>query len=283
MRVQVPFHNGRRTERSIENRPGESGFSIRDYASLLHSEMKVNIHRVTHFLNRVLPEPQWGDCWGNGHGAETMWQRGVPKIQIAHQIAVCSVWKSPESLENNKEFWMGKHKGFHRALYWLVLDELKWLWLLAEFPGAHWRQFQAVVAGFSGRNVLLMSGMNDIMFHNLAVIFSIGRVVYCRETTLPSILRVFFVALLDSIYWRVTEEILERMTCNKGHSPDLDSPYQKHMAYSLLCWASRLSRVCKIKFCVILCTSVLWFYGMVICECWLMSPMEWPWGECDWA
>lgn len=79
---------------------------------------------------------------GNGHGVETMWQRGVPKIEMVCQIAVCSVWKWPDSLENNKEFWMGKHKGFHRALYWLVLDELKWLWLLAKFPGVHWRQFQ---------------------------------------------------------------------------------------------------------------------------------------------
>lgn len=41
-----------------EKDPSESGFSIRDYASLLRSEMKVNIHRVTHFLNRVLPGPQ---------------------------------------------------------------------------------------------------------------------------------------------------------------------------------------------------------------------------------
>lgn len=38
----------------------------------------------------------------------------------------CAKW--PDSPENNKELWMGKHKGFHRALYWLALDELKWLW-----------------------------------------------------------------------------------------------------------------------------------------------------------
>lgn len=41
------------------------------------------------------------------------------------------------------------------ALYWIVLDELKWLWLLAEVPGAHWRRFQAVIADFSDRNVPL--------------------------------------------------------------------------------------------------------------------------------
>lgn len=32
------------------------------------------------------------------------------------QIAVCSVYKWPDSMENNKEFGMGKRKGFHRAL-----------------------------------------------------------------------------------------------------------------------------------------------------------------------
>lgn len=39
-------------------RPGESGFSIRDYAILLHSEMNVYIHGVSHFSHHVLPEPQ---------------------------------------------------------------------------------------------------------------------------------------------------------------------------------------------------------------------------------
>lgn len=45
-------------ERSGWRGAGESGFSIRDSASLLRSDMKVNIHGVTHFLNRVLPGRQ---------------------------------------------------------------------------------------------------------------------------------------------------------------------------------------------------------------------------------
>lgn len=114
------------------------------------------------------------------------------------------MWKWPELLENNKEFWMGKHKGFHRALYRLVLDELKWLWLLAEFPGAHWRQFQAVVADFSDQNVPLMSSMHDIMFHNLAVMSSwLGKSGALQGNNWAIHTEaLFFCFLLDRTYWR---------------------------------------------------------------------------------
>lgn len=44
---------------------------------------------------------------------------------MVHQIAVCSVRKWADLLENNKEFRMDKHKGFLRALCWLVLGELE--------------------------------------------------------------------------------------------------------------------------------------------------------------
>lgn len=102
----------------------------------------------------------------------------------------------------------------------------------------------------------------------------IGRVVYCRETTGPSILKVS-AALLDCSLWRVTEEIVERMTCHKGHSPDSYS-----QAHGLLCTPlSQQAFPGCVKF---LCTSVLWCYGGAA-RCWLPSPIEWPWGEWDWA
>lgn len=47
------------------------------------------------------------------------------KIQTLHQIAVCSVCDRPDALEHNKEFCMGKHEGFHTALWRPGLDELE--------------------------------------------------------------------------------------------------------------------------------------------------------------
>lgn len=54
--------------------------------------MKVNIHRVTHYLNCVLPRPQCRDCWRNGHDVETMWQGGEFKLLVKFQF----VWKWPD-------------------------------------------------------------------------------------------------------------------------------------------------------------------------------------------
>lgn len=112
---------------------------------------------------------------------------------------------------------MGKHKGFHRALYRLVLDELKWLWLLAELPGAHWRQFQAVVVDFSDWNVLLMSSTHDIMFHNLAVIF-----LWLEEwrTAGKQLGHPYWGSFLALIHIGGRQRRFWRMTCHKGHSPD---------------------------------------------------------------
>lgn len=137
------FCNERRTEHSIQRRPSESRFSNRDYASPLCLEMNVNIHRVTHALNDILPEPQWEDCRRSGAWCGNYVTKR--SAQNSNSLSNCYLFclKMGDVLLENKEIWMDKHKNFQRVLFLRSLDELKWLWLWAEIQETHWGQFHS--------------------------------------------------------------------------------------------------------------------------------------------
>lgn len=93
-----------------------------------------------------------------------------PKNQIACQIPVCSVWKWPDLVENNKEFWMGKQKGFPQSF---VLVCARWTKVTLAFGRAPRSALKTISGGCSSdQNVLLMCGVHDITSHNLAAIAS---------------------------------------------------------------------------------------------------------------
>lgn len=54
-------------------------------------------------------------------GADMVWKlcdkEECPKFKLLIKLLFVLYEKRPDLLENNKEFWMGKHKGLHRALY----------------------------------------------------------------------------------------------------------------------------------------------------------------------
>lgn len=117
----------------------------------------------------------------------------------------------------------------------------------------------------SDQNVLLMPGMHDIMFHN-CVVQGNKWAIHTR-------------GLFSSIgfyVWRVTEEILETVTSNKG---DFFFFFFRFILTSTWLTPYLLSQQAVWAIfsfvCVILCSSVLWLYGIMVCAVSVGCPCPW--------
>lgn len=224
-------------------------------------------------MRRLLEERTW--C-GN-----YVTKRSARNSNCSSNCCLFCAKDGPIRWKTTKNFGWVSIRAFHRALYWLVLDELKWLWLLAEFPGAHWRPFQAAVVVLSDRNVPLMSGMHDFMFHNFAVIFSWLCVLrgnhWATRTEARFFSLLYWMAHIggrQSRFWRgwlikVILQIPSHRIISTWPTPYSAEPAScpGYVKFSF------------VSFCIVI-FMVSW---SVLQVCWLSSPMEWLWGEQDQA